>query len=225
MHASRVQRKRIFCREWTVRPSVRPSTSKRQSSQLSTESWQWTEGRKTVPRLPLSRDSFMSPIHLSHIFSRAPAATHVNTDFGARVNQCRNIRLRLVRISFMDEIETMDGRARSGAGEGGALADSMQAELKSLTASCRRPLTLHRHGRVCVPRLNNDGSASELIREVILSEQGRRNMSGGGGLHEHVSSSSYRGLATGDNSIFKPRRRPSARSVFCSDALCGILVR
>ena len=115
------KRKRIFCREWTVRPSVRPSTSKRQSSQLSTESWQWTEGRKTVPRLPLSRDSFMSPIHLSHIFSRAPAATHVNTDFGARVNQCRNIRLRLVRISFMDEIETIDGRVRSGAGEGGAL--------------------------------------------------------------------------------------------------------
>ena len=179
------------------------------------------EDRPSTPSL--SRDSFMSPIHLSHIFSRAPAATHVNTDFGARVNQCRNIRLRLVRISFMDEIETMDGRARSGAGEGGALADSMQAELKSLTASCPRPLTLHRHGRVCVPRLNNDGSASELIREVILSEQGRRNMSGGG-LHEHVSSSSYRGLATGDNSIFKPRRRPSARSVLCSDALCGILL-
>ena len=136
------------------------------------------EDRPSTPSL--SRDSFMSPIHLSHIFSRAPAATHVNTDLGARVNQCRNIRLRLVRISFMDEIETMDGRVRSGAGGGGALADSMQAELKSLTASCPRPLTLHRHGRVCVPRLNNDGSASELIREVILSEQGRRNMSGGG---------------------------------------------
>ena len=114
----------------------------------------------------------------------------------------------------MDEIETIDGRVRGGAGKEGteprrawASEGHLQAEPKSLTASCPRvPLTLHRHGRVCVPRLNHDGSASELIWEVILSEQGRQNMSGGG-LHEHVSSSSYQGIATGDNFIFKPGRR------------------
>ena len=70
-----------------------------------------------------------------------------------------------------------------------------------MTASCLRPLTLHRHGMVGVPRLNNDCSASELIWEVILSGQGRPDISGGE-LHAHVSSSSYRGRAAEDNSIF-----------------------